>query len=106
MDIAILARRNAEATERLVSAAQAIAEGLGLHEQVEALISARSKDVDVDALIKREATADLLEAVAKAIANTGSASGESAPQPDDEGPADTEAASAGPVRKARKGKAK
>lgn len=63
MDIRILAARRATASERLHAAAETLADRFGLTDQVHALRAARSKDRDVDALLRAEATADLLDAL-------------------------------------------
>jgi hypothetical protein len=64
MDIVILASRRMSAQLRQAAAAETIAKSLDLGPQVEAFKVARSKDADVDILVKNEALADLLEAIA------------------------------------------
>jgi hypothetical protein len=64
MDIVILASRRMSAQLRQAAAAETIAKSLDLGSQVEAFKVARSKDADVDILVKNEALADLLEAIA------------------------------------------
>jgi hypothetical protein len=68
MDISILAARNANAQARLIAAAERIGGALGLADQVEALKAARSREPEVDPMVKREAIADLLEAIARQVA--------------------------------------
>lgn len=64
MDIVILASRRMAAQLRQAVAAETIAKSLDLGSQVEAFKAARSKEPDVDILVKSEALADLLEAIA------------------------------------------
>lgn len=66
----ILAERNATAHNRLVKAAELLGERYGINDEVDVLISVRSKDKDIKALKEREALVAVLEALAQVDVST------------------------------------
>lgn len=66
MNVGILAARTQVAQEKMLAAAEALADRFGLTDRHQALIDARSKDRDVAMLLQREAVAELLDALVKA----------------------------------------
>lgn len=65
MNLGTLAARNQVALERMLAAAEVLADRFGLAEQLASLRDARNKNQDVAALFQREAIAELMEAMAK-----------------------------------------
>lgn len=61
-----LDQRNRAAEERIFAAAQALAKDKSLSEPLERLAAARHNDYLIDQMLKREALADLMEAVVAA----------------------------------------
>jgi hypothetical protein len=70
MDSAILAERVYHARAKLAAAADVLGASMDLQAQVEALRNARSAEADVDAMLKLEATADLLFAISEKMSGT------------------------------------
>lgn len=82
MDTRIIAERNAQAQQRLLTAAETIAGRLGLLEPLAAAQAARHRDPQLALLFQREALAGLLEAVQAALIEPASVAAETASELD------------------------
>lgn len=96
MNIRILAERRAQALKRIEAVAPEIISKLGLDPELEKRLTATSKEREIEAMLRVEAVADMLEAIDAAL--------QSEPEPEPE-PA-VEAVAEKPVQKKNAGKTK